>query len=135
MKTTVLDSWAILAYLNGEPGSKAVLKRLEDAGQGNTKILLHKINLGEVYYMALRRTGRSNTDRAINWLLQCPITLVELEDEILFEAARLKAYHPISYADCFVAATAITKGGSILTGDPEFRKVEDKVSIEWVSVQ
>ncbi len=40
--------------------------------------------------------------------------------------------HPISYADAFVVATALNKGATIVTGDPEFKNVEYMVPIHWI---
>jgi ribonuclease VapC len=37
----------------------------------------------------------------------------------VFAAAHLKAVHPIAFADCFAAATAIARTATLLTGDPE----------------
>jgi uncharacterized protein len=47
-------------------------------------------------------------------------------------AAELKARHALSYAECFAAATAIKHEAAVVTGDPEFKKVEDLVAIEWI---
>jgi ribonuclease VapC len=44
----------------------------------------------------------------------------------------IRAVHSISYADCFAAATALRYEATILTGDPEFKKIESLVSIEWL---
>jgi ribonuclease VapC len=52
--------------------------------------------------------------------------------EDIIEAARIKADHPISFADCFAVATAKRESASILTGDPEFKRVETLVSVEWL---
>ena len=35
------------------------------------------------------------------------------------EAARIKADHPLAYADAFAAATALASNGELWTGDPE----------------
>jgi len=47
-------------------------------------------------------------------------------------AAEIKAQYAISYADCFAAATAEKLSASIITGDPEFKKVESLVSVDWI---
>ena len=47
-------------------------------------------------------------------------------------AAEIKAQYAISYADCFAAATAEKLSASIITGDPEFKKVEHLVSVDWI---
>ena len=44
----------------------------------------------------------------------------------------MKAEFPISYADCFAAATALILGAAVLTGDPEFRKLSKVVSVDWL---
>ena len=47
-------------------------------------------------------------------------------------AGRLKASHPISYADCFAAALAGQLNTKVVTGDPEFKKLENEVGVEWM---
>jgi ribonuclease VapC len=49
------------------------------------------------------------------------------------EAARFKAAHKISYADCFAAALAKLHKGEVITGDKEFKVLEDEVKILWIS--
>ncbi|MFQ5486069.1 MAG: PIN domain-containing protein [Desulfobacterales bacterium] len=53
-------------------------------------------------------------------------------DDIIMSASEIKAEYAISYADCFAVATAQKLGASIVTGDPEFKKVESLVKIEWI---
>ncbi len=50
----------------------------------------------------------------------------------VLEASRIKATYSISYADCFVVATALKENAPIVTGDPEFKKVQEIVTIEWI---
>lgn len=52
-------------------------------------------------------------------------------DDVL-EAARIKALHPLSYADAFAVATAARFGATVVTGDREFEAVEGIVPIEWL---
>ncbi len=52
--------------------------------------------------------------------------------KVILEAAEIKAQHPIAYADAFIVATALREGALIVTGDPDFKKVEHLVSIEWM---
>ena len=50
-------------------------------------------------------------------------------------AAKIKGQYALSYADCFAVATAIKEKATVVTGDPEFRKVEKLVGIEWLGVK
>jgi ribonuclease VapC len=47
-------------------------------------------------------------------------------------AARIKASHAISYADAFAAATAQKHEAVLVTGDPDFKLVENLIDIEWL---
>ena len=60
------------------------------------------------------------------------ITPILADFPLILEASRIKACYPISYADCFVIATTLKEKARIITGDPEFRKVQDLVEIDWL---
>ena len=47
-------------------------------------------------------------------------------------AAHVKARFPVSYADAFVVALAQELKATIVTADPEFKKVESLASILWL---
>ena len=76
-----------------------------------------------------RRTGSETI------LSGLPIRRAPNDFEQVIAAARLKAEYPLSYADCFVVATAVREGAIVLTGDPEFKSVESVVPIEWLGDQ
>jgi ribonuclease VapC len=61
-----------------------------------------------------------------------PVNIVENSLDDVIQAARIKAEHSLSFADCFAAATAIREGASLLTGDPEFKKLGKALDIEWL---
>lgn len=48
-------------------------------------------------------------------------------------AGELKARGGISYADCFAAGLAAEKAAWLVTGDPEFKRVADRVKIFWLN--
>jgi len=50
----------------------------------------------------------------------------------VINAAKIKAEHPLSFADCFAVVTARKYNAVIMTGDPEFKRVEQLVEIEWL---
>ncbi len=47
----VLDSYALIGYLENESFSARVENLLNQARQGKIRIFLHAIHLGEVYYI------------------------------------------------------------------------------------
>ena len=53
----VLDACALIALLTREAGSETVRARLRSASMGKAHILMHKLNLLEVYYGDYRAHG------------------------------------------------------------------------------
>jgi ribonuclease VapC len=136
VNNTVLDSFALIGYLENESFSDKVEKLLKQARQGKIRIYLHAIHLGEVYYITLRERGQDLADLAYARIKAFPLRYIDIIDEkLLRTAARLKAKYPISYADSFAASLAIIYNSSLLTGDPEFKKLgkKENISIEWLT--
>ena len=131
-KVFILDSYALLAYLGGEPGQPRIKDVLTKAKEEKHRLLLCMINFGEVLYMTERRRGFSAAQNAQALIEHLPIEILDATRNLVLEASHIKANHALSYADAFVVAIAQREGGAILTGDPEFQTVEELVTIEWL---
>jgi ribonuclease VapC len=132
----VLDSYALIGYLENESFSDQIQYTLTQAKNGTFRLYFHAIHLGEVYYITLREQGRSLANLAYSRIKALPIKLIDrINEELLLAAAGLKARYPISYADSFAAALAMINNCPLLTGDPEFRSLEKQgiISIEWLT--
>ena len=129
-KKVVLDSFALLTYLKKESGFEKVKRLLADEDVHN---LINDINIGEVYYIIARERGSAQADDFADMILpSLPIILVTNALQEVFEAARIKAKYPLAYADCFAVATAYREKAPLITGDPEFKKVQDIIEIDWI---
>lgn len=130
----VLDSYALLAYLEAESGSRRVLELLELAKQDKVRLYMCVVNLGEVMYIVERELGIHKAQETLARIDELPIAIVEVDRELTLSAAHLKMECPIAYADCFAAALSQTKRTTLVTGDPEFNKinVECNIRIEWL---
>ena len=132
MKTILLDSHAILKFSQDEDGADKVEQLLASAQQGGLKAYISEINLGEIYYTTIRRLGLEPAKYYLEQLLELPLNVISPSSEIIMKASEIKAKYAISYADCFAVATALKFSASIITGDPEFGKVKDIVTIDWI---
>jgi len=131
----VLDSYALIGYLENEPFSDQIQHALTQAKNGEFRLYFHAIHMGEVYYITLREQGQGLADLAYSRIKALPIKLIDrIDEELLLAAAGLKARYPISFADSFAAALAMIKNCPLLTGDPEFITLETQgiISIEWL---
>ena len=128
----VLDSYAILTHLKEEAGWREVESLLWDAHKNKISLFLNLINLGEVYYITYREKGPVLADRAIATIKLWSLSFVDVQEEIAIIAGRIKAENKLSYADAYAVATALEKKASIVTGDREFKSIEDLANILWL---
>jgi PIN domain nuclease of toxin-antitoxin system len=108
-----LDSWAILAWLDGEEPALSVL----DAALADRPIVSW-VNLVEVYYRVGRDQGHIVADDTLGDL-RAVLTPDLPGTTRMIEVARLKARAPIALGDCFAVTTAAAHDVPLLTGDPE----------------
>ncbi len=119
----VLDAFAVLTYLGDEEGADKVEELLDRAKNGEIKLIMNYVNLGEVYYIIAREFGVTKANEVMTIVKRWGLEFVGVDESLSLTAARIKAMHSLSYADAFVVATAIDKKGTIVTRDREFESV------------
>lgn len=125
----VLDSWALLAYLQGEPAAEQIESGWLDEGAA-----VSSINLGEVLYILTREDGEESAAAEVE-MIRKRVDVVEPDWPLVAVAARIKAGGGLSYADAFCIATAIRVDAPLWTGDPEIVELADKHSCEVVDLR
>lgn len=135
MATKVLDSWALIAFLEDEPAADALEKLLQQAADERHKLLLSAVNWGEVYYNTMRQVSQEAAEQKVQEIASLPIDIVGVDDDLALvrQAAIFKATHKMSYADCFAAALAKLRNAELVTGDAEFKAVEKEIKIAWLA--
>jgi predicted nucleic acid-binding protein len=111
--TAVLDTWAVSALLRDEPAADQVQRLIV-----RERSVMSSVNLGEVYYVALRDYGSSLATTLVERMRRS----IEIEDPdwpLVRSAAEIKARGGLSYADAFCVATAQRHAAPLYTGDPE----------------
>lgn len=112
--TVVLDSWAVLRYLEDAGDAAAQVADLLE----RDRPLMSWINMGEVHYVLRRLHGEDDATGTVRDLRD--VIDARLPDErLVLEASRIKADRPMSYADAFAAALSIAQDAELWTGDPE----------------
>ena len=137
MAARVLDSWALMAYFGGEPEAPQVKQILLKADISGQRLLLCAVNWGEVYYSVMRVTNQAKAEAIAREIAGMAIEIVPVEADLhlVRQAAIYKAAKRFSYADAFAAALAKSRKAELITGDPEFRLVEDEVRIHWLKAE
>jgi predicted nucleic acid-binding protein len=109
-----LDSWAVLAWLDGDEPAAGAVQSVFDA----ERPWMSWVNVGEVAYLLERRHGQDEAALVVR-RLRAAVALDDVTPERVLAAAHLKAEHPIAFADCFAAATAAAHDATLFTGNPE----------------
>jgi ribonuclease VapC len=128
----IYDSFAILKLFQKERHYEKVARLLDQDLKGDLQPLLQIVNFGEIIYRTKKDFGEEAKVRVIQNVMRLGFKIVSASDTIVYSAAELKGSFAISYADAFLLATAISEKATIVTGDPEFKKVETLSRIEWV---
>jgi ribonuclease VapC len=128
----IFDSHALLTFFQGERGGASVEQWLRTAHRRKWATYLCAINLGEILYATKRRFGDRRKIEVLAHIHRLKFTILPVPNELINQAAEYKADYSISFADCFLLACAIAHTATIVTGDPEFRKVSHLVSIQWI---
>ena len=128
----VLDAHGLLVFLEKEPGYEKVEQSFVAAVEKDKYLLMTAVNFGEVYYIVLRECGQDKAYEIEKIIRTLPIEIIDVDMQLAREAARFKATHKIAYADCFTAALAKLHKGEIITGNKEFKAVENEIKILWL---
>jgi len=114
----LLDACAVLAFYDKEQGWETVLGLLDRAERGEINAGIHSVNLTEVYYDRIRKTGLERADVIIRNLISSSLNIIEtLPPAIIREAALFKTPGKMSLADSFLAAAAVCTGATLVTAD------------------
>ena len=132
MKNSVLDSYAVIAFLFQERGHEKVVELLEKAAHADRVLLIAAPNWAEVRYIVERKVGGAGWQEARHKLVALPLEVVPADQVLAELAGELKATRKMSLADCFAAALAKQMKADLYTGDAEFRNVEKDVKVVWL---
>jgi len=135
MKYYVLDACAVIAFIHDEEGAEIIEKVLLGAVKKENKVIINKINLLEIYYNFLREYDSETLKEAYRRIISLPMEINDLlNDDLFYEAARLKATYRISLAYSIALAEASVRKAELLTSDHhEFDIVEanEKIRFRW----
>ena len=125
MSGFLLDTSALLALRDDEPGAARVAALLESAARGELECHGCFISQMELMYRVWKDEGEDAGRTAYSMCLRLPIKWLRESSELLERAAMLKACFPLSLADAWIAAAAFQLDAVLVHKDPEFEKVAE----------
>ena len=133
MKVFVLDSSAVLRYVDDEAGTDRVGEIFLACLQQHEKMCISAVQWGEIAGQLRKRLGASAATRVLETLVPPELDIVAATGERAVRAAALRLDRKISYADGFALDLAMDLPDRVLvTADYEFKAVADLASIEFL---
>ena len=123
MSGYLLDTSALLTLRSDEPGAERVATLLSEASVGGAVCHGCFISLMEVFYRVWKNEGEAAGRNAYTACLKLPIIWLHESPALLERAASIKATHPLSLADAWIAASALELGAMLVHKDPEFENL------------
>jgi ribonuclease VapC len=131
-KPIVLDSWSVLAFLQGETQAEKIADLVADTQERGADVMMCVVNAGEVWYILAREVSPADADASIEDIRQMGIQIVNVDWDLTRLAAGIKKQGGLSFADGFAAALAKQHKCELVTGDREFKSVETEIKINWL---
>jgi predicted nucleic acid-binding protein len=130
--TYIFDSHALLKFFQKEKGYEKIIRLLEEIRKTGAQKYINAINLGEIIYSTKKEFGDQKKVEVLANIERLNFTIIPVPNKLIFQAAEFKAQYSISYADCFILASALEYNAVVVTGDPEFKKVQHLLEVFWV---
>ena len=128
----IFDSHALLKFFQKEKGYERVFHLLEEIRKTGATKYINAIHLGEIIYSTKKEFGDQKKLEVLANIERLNFTILPVPNNLIFQATEYKAQYALSYADCFALASALEHKATLVTGDPEFKKVEHLVGIAWI---
>lgn len=128
----VFDTWPLIEFFEGHEAATDVEQILQENHKENQQMFISTVNAGEVWYTVARAHSKEDADQVLEEIKNLKINIEQISWELTKIAANYKYGGGISYADCFAAALAKARNAPLVTGDPEFKRLEKEIEIIWV---
>lgn len=121
----VLDTSALLALRDDEPGAERVHRVIDAARKRRASVYVSFMTRMELLYRIAASEGDEAAADALRLIDALPLQWVTCEPPILVESARIKKQSGLSVADAWIAATAVLRQAVLVHKDPEFADLAD----------
>lgn len=120
--TVLIDSWAWIEYFRGSKPGERVKEYVED----EVNVVVSTINIAEVYRWILRYYDEKVAEEKRMAIRERSV-IIEVSEEIAVQAAKIRHNKGWGLGDSIIYATAKREGAKVLTGDPDFKELDDVI--------
>ncbi|MGA9527263.1 MAG: PIN domain-containing protein [Terriglobales bacterium] len=136
MVTYVLDSSAILRYLDDEAGAARVAEIIKSHLAGGCVAAISALHWGEVAGITCKLHGRAAMELVLSRLSWFGLTIVAADADRAVRSAMIKLKREIPYVDAFgIELASGSREHVFVTADFDFKPASRDVAIEFLPVK
>lgn len=122
----VLDTKPFVKLFAREEGWQAVQKILSKIEDEEIEAAISVVTLTEIYckYLHEKRPDLAKT-RVEELRYAVYLKKLEIDEEAAIKAGEFKGKYNVPVADAFIAAAAYSEASTIISDDPDFRKIQE----------
>jgi len=129
-RNVVLDTSAVITLLCDEDGADVVENYLNKAKKGSIHLYISFATIAEVFSSATKKEGKDRAELYLAIMRSWSVKCVHSSDELCLSAGAIKAKYKLSFADAFIACTAIHYDALLVHKDPEFEALKAILQME-----
>ncbi|MHB8218001.1 MAG: PIN domain-containing protein [Candidatus Sulfotelmatobacter sp.] len=136
MVTYVLDSSAILRYLDDEAGAARVAEIIKSHLAGRCGAIVSALHWGEVAGITCKAHGKQAMELVLSRLSAFGLQIVAADGDRAVRASLIKVKRSLPYVDAFGVDLAGDSGDHVfVTADFDFKPAARDVAIEFLPVK
>lgn len=125
----VLDTSALIAFIEDEEGADVVQDLLNKAKVDKIVIFVSFMTFMEVYYITLQECDETEAQERLRLMNSMPILRTDSTEALGILASQFKANYHLSVADAWIAALAKERNAILVHKDPEFEQVKPEILV------
>jgi predicted nucleic acid-binding protein len=127
MSNYVLDTSALLAYIEDEEGADEVETLLMKALDKTDELFISMVTCIEIFYISSREQGDVIAGERLTLIESLPLVQEPLNQGLIKIVGKIKAANSMSFADACIAGLSKFKNAVLVHKDPEFEQIETDV--------
>jgi predicted nucleic acid-binding protein len=133
MVTYVLDSSALLRFLDDDAGAERVSEIIHSHLQGSCEVIIPAPQWGEIAGITCKKRGRQAMELTLARLSAFGLRVVAADADRSVRAALIKIERDLPYVDAFaVELTAQSRDRVFVTADFDFKAARKEIEIEFL---
>jgi predicted nucleic acid-binding protein len=122
----ILDTKPIIKLFAQEEGWSEVQKILSRVEAEEIEAAINVVTLTEIYYKYVQEKRPDLAKTRVKELTYALyLKKLDISQNVAIKAGEFKSKYSVSIADAFIAATAYFEGATVISDDPDFKKIPE----------